>query len=57
MLPRTRRVMRDKPFEVRVEGEGEPCRRGFSNHALYFTRRPAAPTASPGGGPVDEEAP
>ncbi len=57
MLPRTRRVMRDNPFEVRVEGEGERCRRGFSNHALHFTRRDAPPAASPGGGSVDDEAP
>jgi len=43
MLPRTRRAMRDSPFEVRVEGER--CRRGSSSHALHFTRRPAEAAA------------
>jgi hypothetical protein len=44
MLPRTRRVIQDNPFEVRVEGDR--CRRGSSNHALSFTIRPTAPGGS-----------
>jgi len=46
LLPRTRRVMRDNPFEVRVEGDR--CRRGSSNHVLSFTIRPAALDGSGG---------
>ena len=43
MLPRTRRVMRDNPFQVRVEGDR--CRRGSSSHVLHFTAPQDAPPA------------
>lgn len=41
MLPRTRRAMRDSPFQVRVEGDR--CRRGSSSHVLHFSSPQDAP--------------